>query len=128
MAPTPSADACQWCSPDSMMTAPRLRALEPDDTVQRARRSGAVAWSWPDMGDYLRGVAGSGSGTGRVGAGGGSSTGGSSADVVKWRSSRRRSRAPDFQIAYSSESASAAADAAMMLVSLPIVDHVRAPS
>jgi hypothetical protein len=48
--------------------------------------------------------------------------------VVKWRSSRRRSSAPDFQIAYSSESASAAADAAMMLVSDPMVDHVRAPS
>ena len=44
--------------------------------------------------------------------------------VVKWRSSRRRSSAPDFQIAYSSESARAAADAAMMFVSLPIVDHV----
>ena len=50
------------------------------------------------------------------------------APVVKWRSSRRRSSAPDFQIAYSSESASAAAEAAMMFVSLPIVDHVRAPS
>ena len=48
--------------------------------------------------------------------------------VVKWRSSRRRSSAPDFQIAYSSESASAEAEAAMMFVSLPIVDHVRAPS
>src|SRR3954468_19751061 len=48
--------------------------------------------------------------------------------VVKWRSSRRRSSEPDFQMAYSSESASADADAAMMLVSLPIVDQVRAPS
>ena len=48
--------------------------------------------------------------------------------VVKWRSSRRRSSAPDFQIAYSSESARAVADAAMMFVSLPIVDHSRAPS
>ena len=48
--------------------------------------------------------------------------------VVKWRSSRRRSSEPDFQIAYSSESASADAEAAMMFVSLPIVDHVRAPS
>ena len=48
--------------------------------------------------------------------------------VVKWRSSRRRSSAPAFQIAYSSESARAAAEAAMMFVSLPIVDQVRAPS
>ena len=48
--------------------------------------------------------------------------------VVKWRSSRRRSSAPDFQIAYSSESASACADAAMMFVSLPIVLQVREPS
>ena len=36
--------------------------------------------------------------------------------------------APEVQIAYSSRSASAAADAAMMFVSLPMVDHVRAPS
>ena len=48
--------------------------------------------------------------------------------VVKWRSSRRRSSAPDFQIAYSSESARAVAEAAMMFVSEPIVDHSRAPS
>ena len=48
--------------------------------------------------------------------------------VVKWRSSRRRSSAPPFQIAYSSESASAIADAAMMFVSEPIVVQVRAPS
>lgn len=48
--------------------------------------------------------------------------------VVKWRSSRRRSSAPAFQTAYSSESASAAAEAAMMFVSLPIVDQWRAPS
>ena len=47
------------------------------------------------------------------------------AAVVKWRSSRRRSSAPDFQIAYSSESARALAEAAMMFVSLPIVDQVR---
>ncbi len=47
---------------------------------------------------------------------------------MKCRSSRRRSSEPDFQIAYSSESASAEADAAMMFVSLPIVDQVRAPS
>ncbi len=47
---------------------------------------------------------------------------------MKWRSSRRRSSAPDFQIAYSSESASACADAAMMFVSLPIVLQVREPS
>src|SRR6186713_60712 len=58
----------------------------------------------------------------------GSSAGTSDDVVVKWRSSRRRSSAPDFQMAYSSESARAAADAAMMLVSLPIVDQVRAPS
>ncbi len=48
--------------------------------------------------------------------------------VVKWRSSRRRSSEPAFQIAYSNESARADAEAAMMLVSLPIVDQVRAPS
>ena len=48
--------------------------------------------------------------------------------VVKCRSSRRRSSAPDFQIAYSSESARACAEAAMMFVSLPIVDHVVEPS
>jgi hypothetical protein len=47
---------------------------------------------------------------------------------VKCRSSRRRSWAFDFQIAYSSESASAFADAEMMFVSLPIVDHSLAPS
>ena len=49
-------------------------------------------------------------------------------DGVEARSSRRRSSAPDFQIAYSSESISAAAEAAMMFVSLPIVDHSRVPS
>src|SRR4051812_40091766 len=48
--------------------------------------------------------------------------------VVKWRSSRRRSSAPLFQIAYSSESPSATAEAAMMFVSEPIVDHSRVPS
>ena len=48
--------------------------------------------------------------------------------VVKWRSSRRRSSAPDFQMRYSRESARAPAEAAMMFVSLPIVDHVRLPS
>src|SRR5688572_28970893 len=37
IAPLPSAEARQWCSPASMITAPRLRALEPDWTVQRAR-------------------------------------------------------------------------------------------
>ena len=47
---------------------------------------------------------------------------------MKWRSSRRRISAPDFQIVYSSESARAVADAAMMLVSLPIVDQVVVPS
>src|SRR5688572_1305116 len=49
MAPTPSAEACQWWSPASMITAPRLRAFDPDETVQRASRSGAVA-SWPGIG------------------------------------------------------------------------------
>src|SRR6266568_9175216 len=50
------------------------------------------------------------------------------ATVVKWRSSRRRSSAPCFQIAYSSESPRAVAEAAMMFVSEPIVDHSWAPS
>ena len=44
------------------------------------------------------------------------------------RSSRRRSDAPVFQIAYSRESASAWADAAMMLVAEPIVDHSSDPA
>src|SRR4029078_6804751 len=47
---------------------------------------------------------------------------------VEWRSSRRRSSAPCFQIAYSSESPRAVAEAAMMLVSEPIVDHSAWPS
>src|SRR5262245_28417759 len=50
MAPFPSPEACQWCSPESMITAPRLRAFEPEETVQRARRRGAAAWSWSDIG------------------------------------------------------------------------------
>src|SRR5919106_118466 len=109
-----------------MITAPRLRAFEPDETVQRARWSDVVAVSWPDMRAYLPGVAGSGSGT--VSWSGARTAARSPDVVVKWRSSRLRSSAPDFQMAYSRESASAAAEAAMMFVSLPIVDHVRAPS
>ena len=50
------------------------------------------------------------------------------AGAVKCRSSRRRSSAPDVQMAYSRESARAPADAAMMFVSLPMVDHVRPPA
>src|SRR5204863_8245761 len=42
--------------------------------------------------------------------------------VVKCRSSRRRSSAPLFQIAYSSESPRAVAEAAMMFVSEPMGD------
>ena len=44
------------------------------------------------------------------------------------RSSLRRSEAPVFQMAYSSESASAWAEAAMMLVADPMVDHSRVPA
>ena len=69
--------------------------------------------SWLTSG-YLPGLASTGAGSGRA--------------VVKCRSSRRRSSAPAFQIAYSSESARAFAEAAMMFVSLPIVDQVRVPS
>ena len=42
IAPLPSADARQWWSPASRMTAPREREFEPDVTVQRARRTGSV--------------------------------------------------------------------------------------
>ena len=118
-APLPSADARHWWSPAAMTTAPRLWALLPDVTVQRVeverrRRPASVIGSPP----WGRGRA-AGRGCGRRRG---------PVAVVKWRSSRRRSSAPDFQIAYSSESARAGAEAAMMFVSLPIVDHVRAPS
>ena len=118
IAPLPSAEARQWWSPASMMTAPRLRAFEPEVTVQRASwTGGGVAL----VGSGIRSTSGS-RWRGRRPAG--------TADdvVVKCRSSRRRSSAPDFQIAYSSESARADAEAAMMFVSEPMVDQVRAPS
>src|SRR3954452_18262610 len=103
-----------------MTTAPRLFTFEPDVTVQRARWSvssesteacvagvGVEAIGYLPVADVAAAAAD---------------------DVVKCRSSRRRSSAPDFQIAYSSESARASADAAMMFVSLPIVDHSSVPS
>ena len=105
-----------------MTTAPRLRTLLPDVTVQRARcRVASEAW-----GVAVISVTSVGSRSRRGPAAAADAPGVRA--VVKWRSSRRRSSEPDFQIANSSESASAAADAAMMLVSLPMVDQVREPS
>ena len=108
----PSAEASHWWSPEAITTAPRLLTFDPDVTVQRARWrvgvvGGTVALSVVVAGIVVTSAAGA---------------------VVKWRSSRRRSSAPAFQIAYSSESARAVAEAAMMFVSLPIVDHSRVPS
>src|SRR5689334_7518339 len=99
-----------------MTTAPRLRALEPDATVHRARLSGAgprVSWG---IGQHLRGVVVAGSdregsdragsdraGLGRTGSGWTLASAEAepppAGPVVKWRSSRRRSSAPVFQIA-----------------------------
>ena len=119
IAPLPSAEARQWWSPAAMTTAPRLWALLPDVTVQRVR------WMVRRSGSRSSRLTSAGS---RSGSRVADRTARGGRAVVKWRSSRRRSSAPDFQIAYSSESARAAADAAMMFVSLPIVDQVRAPS
>ena len=92
-----------------MTTAPRLCALLPDVTVQRVRWSGRAVGvaGWLCCGHRRSSP---------------------EITVVKCRSSRRRSSAPRFQIAYSSESPRAVAEAAMMFVSEPIVDHSSAPS
>ena len=124
MAPLPVADARHSWSPEVMTTAPRLRTLLPDVTVQRASwRVASAAW-----GAAVMSVTSVASRSPRAPAGVGDASPAAGRTVVKWRSSRRRSSEPDFQIANSSESASAAAEAAMMLVSLPMVDQVRAPS
>src|SRR3954469_21160998 len=99
-----------------MTTAPRLRALLPDEAVQResSRESARSVIGSPPWG---RGRAAGHRSRCRCGrAGGPGPAAGGAEAVVKWRSARRRSSEPDFQMAYSSESASADADAAMMFV------------
>ena len=61
--------------------------------------------------------------TSAAGRGGGRRRPPCGAGRSKFRSSRRRTAAPRFQMAYSSESTSASAEAEMMFVSEPIVDH-----
>src|SRR4051794_21359136 len=98
-APLPSAEASHWWSPAAITTAPRLLAFEPDVTVQRARwrvSPGSVVSRSADVGVVaIVGYLPVGDGAGEAGA---------TDAVVKCRSSRRRSSAPDFQIAYSRES------------------------
>ena len=128
-APLPSADACQRWSPLSSTTAPRLRELEPVVQVQRARR---MRWSGPPWPPAVAASVGSvvmrgllvafGRGRGAPGLGAGRRPAGEVPFVAP-----QQLRA-DFQMAYSSESASAFAEAAMMFVSEPIVDHSFAPS
>src|SRR4051812_7244801 len=102
-----------------MTTAPRLFTFDPDVTVHRARCRVSAAGVASGAGDGIDVI-------GYLPVG--DVVAAAAVDVVKCRSSRRRSSAPDFQIAYSSESARASAEAAMMFVSLPIVDHSRVPS
>ena len=108
--------------------APLVIARGDDDGAAAARvaaRRGRPADELERVGGQARSSTSSPWGRGRTAGGRRGDRAIGAAAVVKWRSSRRRSSEPDFQIAYSSESASAEADAAMMLVSLPIVDQVR---